>query len=170
MPNLQILIGTSETAMKVRVPTHGTTEDLEQAIFDRNRSLFPGTHKLRFIHRGKLLGQGHILSLPDGAFVHCAVSEHLVIDELGQIETWQSDTTIVIRRENSMVDMDSRGIENGARSEWIYGMATGALLGAIVVVIGNDPTISASKRWQQGVLCGVIVNVAFGIYMLMKGS
>lgn len=156
--------------MKVHVPTRGTTEDLEQAIFDRNCGLFPAIHKLRFIHCGKLLTQGYILSIAEGAFVHCAVSEHPAIDELGHTETRQSDTAIVVRRDHSLVDMEARGIETDSRSEWIYGMATGALLGAIVVIIGNDPTLSPSRRWQQGVVCGVIVNVAFGIYMLIKGS
>lgn len=143
MTNIRLLIPGRECAIELQLPP---SADL-QYLSDQTHALpsVPSSHTLRFIHSGKLLT--HLDNLHEDAVVHVAVtppSPHVTLP------------------------MDETPTDDSPRSDWIAGFCMGVLMGLIMLVLSQDRTIALSRKCRTGVSIGAMVNVLFGLALVIS--
>lgn len=66
------------------------------------------------------------------------------------------------------VQMEMPEAEDGAWTDYLYGFTLGALLGLIMLILSLDRSIALSRRWKRGIAMGALLNVVFGVALLVN--
>lgn len=154
MPTLHVCMAAQERSIPVTLCDDASLEDFQQAVFQKC-GLVEGVHNIRLIAGGRLITSGIVdAGLQDGDYVHCAVSD-------------------VRRKDGSVLDMEeATGIveDAGSVGDFWCGFILATLLGLIMVILCLDGSMGLSKRWQKGILYGALLNLVFGIVVLMTDN
>lgn len=165
MPSLRVCINGSEAPTDIDLPQGSQVCHLRAAVLAGADARNEGRN-VRVIANGKVLCGERILSSPSilaCGLIHCAIATPSPSFETGGGESG-SFTRIDVGAASSEL-LNSRG-----RLEWTSGFVVGLFFGFVMVIIAMDKSIGMTGRWHSGLVCGVTVNIIFGVVLLVRSG
>lgn len=164
MPSLRVCINGNEAPTDIELPQGSQVCHLRSAVLADTGERNEGKN-VRVIANGKVLCEERVLSSPSilaCGLIHCAIASASPSHETNGNESGGS----------TRIDVDTASGElrgTRGRLEWTGGFVVGLFFGFVMVIVAMDKSIGMSGRWHNGLICGVAVNIIFGV-MLLVGS